>query len=297
MEVNWKMNRFYINILKLITFIFLFAIIAITNVPSEELFQIGVSSTGQNIYCYSFGSGEKCIIVVGGIHGRYEENTILLANRLIDYFQMQRTLPNVNIKIIANLNPDSLRYELDDPVVLTDGSLIRYNGNSVDLNRNWDTPNWQRDCVYSLDDVRVESGGREPMSEPEVKSLSNLLINCRDSFNELYVIVLHSYVVNKQEINHVFPSYVINENDSIEITEHGNKLADIFSSNGNFTRLDVFPFYEITGELINWCGINGIAAIDIEFGDNGDIDFMQNNGKSHWENFLESFKYLLENIN
>ena len=270
---------------------------ASTNVLSEETFQIGVSSTGQNIYGHSFGDGEKCIIVIGGIHGRYEENTTIIANRLIKYFREHKNLSNVSIKIIANLNPDSFYYEPDDPILQINGYLARFNGNEVDLNRNWDTPNWQSDCSYSQNDLRIGAGGIEPMSEPEIKGLSKFLLNCKDSYNELFVIALHSYVVNLQEINDVFPSYIINNENIVEISENGARLADIFSRNGNFTRLDYFQYYNITGELINWCGHNGIAAIDIEFGNNGDIDIKQNNQKSHWENFIESFKYLLQNIN
>ena len=265
-------------------------------VSSGELFQIGTSANGQNIDCYSFGNGEKCIIVIGGIHGRYEENTILIADRLITYCREYEDNLNVNIKIVKNLNPDSFRYELDDPLLKINGSLIRFNGNAVDLNRNWDTPNWQKDCTYSFNDLRIGAGGKEPMSEPEITGLSNLLINNKNNFQEIYVIVLHSYVVNKQKVNYVFPSFTVNNDQEIKVLENADGLADLFSQNRNFTKLTVFQFYNVTGELLNWCGINNITAIDLEFCNDGNIDEVQSNQKSHWQNFIESFKYFLENI-
>jgi hypothetical protein len=265
-------------------------------IPAEELFQIGTSFTGKDIDCYSFGNGEKCIIVIGGIHGRYEESTVFIADRLIAYCREYEDKLKANIKIVKNLNPDSFRYELDDPVVKANGSIVRFNGNKVDLNRNWNTPNWQKDCRYSSNYLQIGVGGNKPMSEPEVKGLADLLINSRNNYQNIYVITLHSYVVNIQKENSVFPSYIVSKDKKIEIPEDADRLAGLFSQNGNFRKSNIFQYYDITGELLNWCGINGIAAVDIEFSDNGNIDAKHFNKKSHWENFIECFEYFLENI-
>ncbi len=46
---------------------------------------IGFSVAGRPIEAYTFGNGEKQYLIVAGIHGGYEGNTIALANELITY--------------------------------------------------------------------------------------------------------------------------------------------------------------------------------------------------------------------
>jgi hypothetical protein len=212
---------------------------------------------------------------------------------LINYCRANEDKLNATVKIIPNLNPDGFLYNLDDPVVKTNGSIIRFNGNSVDLNRNWDTPNWQSNCIYSKNDLRIGAGGKGPMSESEVIGLSKFIINCRTEFERIFIITLHCYVVNKQNASTIFPSYILNKNNGIVVLEEAIYLANFFIRNGNFVKADVFEYYNVTGELLYWCGINNIAAIDIELSNNDNIDIKQNNKKSHWENFIESFEYLI----
>jgi hypothetical protein len=268
-------------------------IFTINVIYAEEIFKVGVSAKGIDINGYSFGNGNNCIIVIGGIHGRYEENTVLISDRLINHCRENESRLNSIVKIIPNLNPDGFLYKLDDPILKINGSLIRFNGNSVDLNRNWDTPNWQSDCIYSQNDLRIGAGGEKPMSENEVIALSNFIMNCKNNFQKIYVITLHSYVINKQSVSDVFPSFTINEKNEIVLLEDAIFLANLFSKNGNFLMLSRFEYYSVTGELLFWCGINNIASIDIELNDNGDIDIKQNNEKSHWENFIECFQQLI----
>jgi hypothetical protein len=176
----------------------LLLLIIINPINAEDVFLLTKSAKGININCHSFGYGNNCIIVIGGIHGRYEENTVSMAERLIDYCRENENRLNTTVKIIPNLNPDGFLYEADDPILKINGSVIRFNGNSVDLNRNWDTPNWQTDCIYSQNDLRKGAGGTNPMSENEVIGLSNFIINCKSEFKKIFVITIHSYVVNKQ---------------------------------------------------------------------------------------------------
>jgi hypothetical protein len=96
-------------------------------------------------------------------------------------------------------------------------------------------------------------------------------------------------------MSNIFPSYIINENKEIVLLEEGIFLANFFSENGNFIKLNTFQNYSVTGELLYWCGINNIPAIDVELSNNENIDIKQNNQKGHWENFLECFEYLILN--
>ena len=53
---------------------------------------IGKSVEGRDIVAYNFGTGEKQILFVGGIHGGYEWNTALVAYKLISYLKAQEKI-------------------------------------------------------------------------------------------------------------------------------------------------------------------------------------------------------------
>jgi hypothetical protein len=81
-----------------------------TTEPSSifALQPLGQSYNGHVIEAYKFGDGDTILIFVGGIHGGYEWNTILLAYTAIDYFQAnpQTIPPNITLYIIPSANPD-----------------------------------------------------------------------------------------------------------------------------------------------------------------------------------------------
>ncbi|MCA9925242.1 MAG: hypothetical protein KC421_22870, partial [Anaerolineales bacterium] len=47
---------------------------------------IGLSAEGRAITAYRFGFGTRKLVLVGGIHGGYEWNSILLSYQAIDHF-------------------------------------------------------------------------------------------------------------------------------------------------------------------------------------------------------------------
>jgi predicted deacylase len=57
---------------------------------------------------YAFGSGPTHIVFVGGIHGGYEWNTILLAYDMIDHLAANPAFipADVTVHIIPAANPD-----------------------------------------------------------------------------------------------------------------------------------------------------------------------------------------------
>src|SRR6266540_1353766 len=100
---------------------------------------IGFSLAGRPIEVYTFGDGEKEYLIVAGIHGGYEGNTIALANELVTYInENPEVIPtDVTLYIIRNMNPDGEARSND-----VDG---RVNNNGVDLNRNFPSGNWTAD--------------------------------------------------------------------------------------------------------------------------------------------------------
>src|SRR3954462_3465189 len=71
---------------------------------------IGKSVQGRDIVAYHFGSGQKEVLFIGGIHGGYSWNTALVAGELVTYLKgNQSAVPqNVRVTVIPVMNPDGL---------------------------------------------------------------------------------------------------------------------------------------------------------------------------------------------
>ena len=118
---------------------------------------------------YTFGNGEKQRMIVAGIHGGYEWNTIALADELITYiYENPDIIPSdVKLYILRNLNPDGDARD--------HGYDGRVNDHGVDLNRNFPTnwaAEWDRDGCW---DYGPTTGGTGPGSEPETRTLMGFL--------------------------------------------------------------------------------------------------------------------------
>ncbi|HRZ30444.1 MAG TPA: M14 family metallopeptidase, partial [Candidatus Paceibacterota bacterium] len=144
---------------------------------------IGSSLEKRDIVAYNYGTGEKNILFVGGIHGGYEWNTSLLAYELMDYLEANPNIvpDNIKITVIPVLNPDGLnkvvgtagRFAATD-VSSSAETVIegRFNSRGVDLNRNFDC-GWQADGVWQKMKV---SGGSQAFSEPESQAIKNYVV-------------------------------------------------------------------------------------------------------------------------
>ena len=120
---------------------------------------IGYSVSGRPLEVYTFGQGERQVMIAAGIHGGYEWNTIALADELIIYVnEHPETIPSdATLFILRNINPDG-----DARAQTIDG---RVNDHGVDLNRNF-PENWQAD--WDRDgcwDYALTTGGSGPGSE------------------------------------------------------------------------------------------------------------------------------------
>ena len=109
------------------------------------------------------GSNTKLrVLVVGGIHG----DELSSAAVALHWIKLAQQLPaDVHWRFIPVLNPDGLMAK----------PAKRVNANGVDLNRNFPTPNWERDAkVYwekrTGKDPRRWPGNK-PLSEPETQFL------------------------------------------------------------------------------------------------------------------------------
>lgn len=216
---------------------------------------IGFSLASRPIEVYTFGSGERQYLIVAGIHGGYERNTVALANELITYInEHPEVIPrDATLYIIRNMNPDG---EARDP-----GFDGRVNNHGVDLNRNFPTtnwvPDWDRDGCWVF---RPTTGGAYGGSEPETRSVMGFIA----SHKIQAMISYHSAALG------VFPGGVPWEEESKRLA---STLA--FVTKYPYPPVDTGCVY--TGTLADWAVENGVsAAVDMELTNHKDTDFDKN---------------------
>ncbi|HEX5840272.1 MAG TPA: M14 family metallopeptidase [Anaerolineales bacterium] len=216
---------------------------------------IGFSVAGRPIEAYTFGTGERQYLIVAGIHGGYEWNTIALANELIEYIiDNPDVIPDeATLYIIRNMNPDGEARAHD-----VEG---RVNNNGVDLNRNFPSENWSvdwdRDGCWIY---RPTTGGDYGGSEPETRTVMNFIA----SHTIEAMISYHSAALG------VFPG-----GDPWEPAS--KQLAAALARATRYPYPPIDTGCEYTGTLADWAVENGVgAAVDMELRNHRNTDFEQN---------------------
>lgn len=214
---------------------------------------IGYSVSMRPIEVYTFGNGERQRMIVAGIHGGYEWNTIALADELIQYISDHpEVIPSdVTLYILRNMNPDG---DARDHGI--DG---RVNDHGVDLNRNFPTnwaAVWDRDGCW---DYGPSTGGSGPASEPETRAVIGFLQTHRIEV----LISYHSAALG------VFPGGEPWEERSIALAK---ALAK--ETNYPFPPIDTGCIF--TGTLADYAVELGAAAVDMELATHQSTDFKKN---------------------
>lgn len=216
---------------------------------------IGFSVAGRPIEAYTFGVGEDHYLIVAGIHGGYEGNTIALANELITHIiNNPGVIPSdATLYIIRNMNPDGEARSND-----VDG---RINNNGVDLNRNFPSDNWVAD--WNRDGCwiyRPTTGGDYGGSEPETRAVMGFI----GGHKIKAMISYHSAALG------VFPG-------GVPWTVESKRLASKLAKVTGYPYPPVDTGCEYTGTLADWAVENGVgAAVDMELRDHKNTDFKEN---------------------
>ncbi len=229
---------------------------------------IGYSVEERPLTAYQFKNGPNHVVLVGGMHGGYEWNTVALAYEAVDYFTANpEAVPDsVTLTIIPVVNVDGHflvtgengRFS-PEPVAgipLIETLPGRFNANEVDLNRNWDC-NWHRSAYWRDQWV---SGGDEPFSEPEVQAL-------RDFFLEkplAMVLFWHSAA------DGVFAS------GCGEVYPPALNAANVYGLAAGYPVYEYFTQYAITGDAADWLARMSIPAITVELKNHESLDWPQN---------------------
>lgn len=225
----------------------------ITHTPTPafgQSFIIGYSVNGLPLEVYQFGYGPRERMIVAGIHGGYEWNTVALADEMIAYLMENPEVvsPEVTLYILRNLNPDGYAKAWD--------ATGRANANGVDLNRNFDAnwlADWNRDTCFNR--VYVTAGSM-PGSEPETQAFMAFI----DSHNIEALINYHSASLG------IFPG-------GVPPGPRSQRLAYALSTLSPYQ----YPPKEIgcvySGVLVNWAVLQNIPSVDVELSTHGDTDF------------------------
>ncbi len=224
-------------------------------VVDETKTVLGNSVNGHKLTAYHYGTGDREILLVGGIHGGYSWNTNLVAYELMDYLTANpAVIPDtLKVTVIPTLNPDGLevvtgktgrfvRADLPaDPAATIAG---RFNGNTVDLNRNFDCA-WQAKGKWKEETV---SGGETSFSEPEAAALRQYVLKSKPV----------AAVVWYSSAGGVFLS-----NCGEEALPETKLLAEAYGQASGYPVYKEFDFYEVTGDLANWLAKEGVPAISV----------------------------------
>jgi predicted deacylase len=229
---------------------------------------IGASVQGRKIEAYTYGTGATHIAFVGGVHGGYEWNTILLAYKFIDYLNANPTvIPSyLTVSIVPNANPDGMF-----KVVGKEGRFLateipkddklqasgRFNANNVDLNRNFDCE-WKPESTWR---GNVVSAGASVFSEPEAKVLRDFVQ--ANKFKS--VIFWHSQsgiVYGSDCENGILPETV--------------NIMNTYAKAAGYGAVEKFDAYKVTGDSEGWLAKIGIPAITVELTNHESIEWEKN---------------------
>jgi len=235
---------------------------------NERETQIGTSVEGREIMAYHYGSGDTELLFIGGIHGGYEWNTVLVAYELMDYLEEHpgAVSENERVTVIPVLNPDGLnkivgtagRFTKTDVPSAPDATVPgRFNANNVDLNRNFDC-DWKANGTWQNKTV---SGGNEPFSEPESRAVRDYIkANTPDA-----VVVWYSAAGG------VFASSCHNG-----VLPETNILTKLYADASEYPAYQSFDFYAVTGDMVNWLAKEEIPAISVLLSTHDDIEWAKN---------------------
>lgn len=226
----------------------------LTPIPfSEGPITIGKSVKGLPLEVYRFGTGPTERLIVAGMHGGNEYNTVQLAEQLMAYIRKHPEIipSDKTLYILHDLNPDGVARGLN--------YLGRANANGVDLNRNWPAnwqKDWPRDGCWTTTYV---TGGSGPASEPETKGLMTFI----QSHHFDALINYHSAALG------IFAGGLPPDDYSI-------RLAKAIAEVTTYAYPPIDTGCDYTGGFTDWADENNIAALDIELTNHTDTDFDMN---------------------
>jgi hypothetical protein len=210
-------------------------------------FSFGKSAGGRDLLAYRIGTGARVFMLVGGVHMGYEANTARLLQEVIAHYEAVGVPEGTTLLIVPMLNVDGSG---------RDGQLAgRFNGNGVDLNRNWGC-GWSEEAYFR--DGRVNAGSA-PFSELETQALGALIQQVRPQA----VLFYHAAARG------VFAGDCGGGGIS-------QALAQAYSDASGYPYGETFTAYPISGTAPSWVDSLGIASADVELASTDSTEFTRN---------------------
>lgn len=235
-----------------------------TAVKTEVL---GRSVQGRVIEAYTFGGGDTLLGLVGGIHGGYEWNSVMLSYELIDYLTANPQIIPANIKVVVIpvANPDGLfqvinkegRFSINDVKSDLPNGTGRFNANNVDLNRNF-ACDWQATSTWK---GNIVSAGTAVFSEPEARTIRDFVLQNKPKA----MIFFHSMS------NAIYASACGNG-----ILPETRNIMLAYSKASGYPAVDTFDSYAITGAVEDWLASVNIPAITVELSTHEAVEWDKN---------------------
>jgi predicted deacylase len=236
---------------------------------------IGQSVEGRNIDSYTYlpagqagGNGATHLLFVGGIHGGYEWNSVLLAYTFMDYLEANPDIipSNLTVTVIPDANPDAVflvtgkegRFTSAD--VSTSSTVLasgRFNADDVDLNRNFDCK-WQPKGTWQ---TKTVSGGTAAFSEPETRAIRDFVLD----YHPAAAIFWHSQsdaVYASQCLRGILPGTI--------------DIMNAYSAAAGYPAVKTFDAYGTTGAADDWMASIGMPAITVELQTHDTIEWARN---------------------
>lgn len=237
--------------------------------PAQPIHKvIGKSVEGRNIDAYIYGEGATHLMFVGGVHGGYEWNSVVLAYQFMDYLKENPDLipKNVTVAIIPSANPDGVyrvigkegRFAIGDaPTQEQTNGTGRFNAHDVDLNRNFDCK-WKPKSTWKS---KVVSAGTSAFSEPEAMAIRDFV----SSFTPAGAIFWHS------KANAVYASKC-----EYGILPKTLDIMNAYSQASGYGAIKTFDAYEVSGDAEGWLASINIPAITVELQTHETVEWARN---------------------
>ncbi|MFN8636124.1 MAG: M14 family metallopeptidase [Chloroflexota bacterium] len=228
--------------------------------PTSELdwFEIGRSVRDAPIRAIRLGSGGVRLAVMGSIHGGWERNTERLVTMARQHFASHPDAipPALSVYFVPTTNPDGL--------AAGSGPDAAWNAHDVDLNRNFDTPNWSPDTYgrpggrYGPTGTRTGAGGSSPFSEPETRAIRDFILSRKIDA----VLSYHSGI------------------ESVTAKDGGGgigePLAKQVAAATGYPYIGVWTEYRLTGQFMDWLDAVGVKGVEIDLPNPRDLEWEKN---------------------
>jgi len=238
---------------------------------------IGKSVEGRNIDAYMYGAGPTHLMFIGGIHGGYEWNSVVLLYQFMDYLKENLDVipKNITVAVIPSANPDGVyrvikkegRFAIGDvPTLEQVNGTGRFNAHEVDINRNFDCK-WKPESTWKS---KVVSAGVSAFSEPEAVAIRDFV----STYAPAGAIFWHS------KANAVYASEC--EDGILPKTLD---IMNVYSQASGYKAIKTFDAYEVSGDVEGWLASINIPAITVELKTHETVE---------WERNLAGIKAILK---